>query len=507
MTLPRPWSLDRASVGRLAIAWFALALAVRSIGIGGRWLWFDELLSASFAAHGPWVALLSALRFDQHPPLYYMQLSVWALAGRSDVWLMLNSAAWSAAAVALLFVAARRVFDASAARWAAWLLLASPAALAFSDQVRMYSMLSAAIIWAWLAQVEWCLAPSPGWRRSAAVIASQLLVIYSHSAGLVMISGNVILGAGLMAARRDGPRLARWLRVEALAGLGALPAVAIAVFRDVSHTFPANPWNALMTLRFLVAGEGGSLAVEFALAGAAFAAIVWVCQRRDEQSWLVGAPLFVPLIIAGIASYAFKPIWLYRTFVTVIPFLCLAVAVALQRWWEPRDGTTRWRRAVVLVFVAAWSATGFASQVTRPKGDGFKAAASALAQSAGPDAIVLVDGDFVYWSLMWYLGGPDWGRPQQAHVTTPQWSRLLSRLPAGLTERLGFGDRDRALNVDGVRVGLWDRSHPRPIPAATAWIVRLGSVPPLEVPGRVRRSSRRYDNLLVEEWAAPPARE
>src|SRR5262245_48231987 len=96
--------LARANILKAApwLAILGLALLVRCIGVTHRWLWFDELLSANFSGHGPWAALVSSLRFDVHPPLYYLQLSLWALPSRGDLWLMANTIAWSTAAVALL---------------------------------------------------------------------------------------------------------------------------------------------------------------------------------------------------------------------------------------------------------------------------------------------------------------------------------------------------------------------------------------------------------------------
>jgi len=164
----------------------AAAFLLRCIGLGGRWLWYDELLSVSFSAHGVWTALLTALRFDIHPPLYYLQLGLWALPSRGDVWLMLNTVVWSTAAVAALAYCAQRIHGWRIGLAAGLLLALSPAALAYADQVRMYSLLMVLIVWVWYAQESW-LSGSAGRFGMVALIVSQLAVADTHSAGLIIL--------------------------------------------------------------------------------------------------------------------------------------------------------------------------------------------------------------------------------------------------------------------------------------------------------------------------------
>jgi len=86
-------------------------------------------------------AFVSILRFDLHPPFYYLQLSLWALVSHDDVWLMANSIFWSTAAIGLLIYAASRIYGLPTALYAGILLALSPVALAYADQVRMYDFI------------------------------------------------------------------------------------------------------------------------------------------------------------------------------------------------------------------------------------------------------------------------------------------------------------------------------------------------------------------------------
>src|SRR5260370_40498386 len=192
------------------------AIVLRCIGVTSQWLWLDELLAANWAVHGPWDTFVNILRFDLHPPLYYLQLSLWALASHDDVWLMANSIFWSTAAIGLLIYAASQVYGLRAALYSGLLLALAPAALAYADQLRMYSFIAFLVIWVWYEQEIWLNGTAGGF-GTLWLIVSQISVIYSHSAGLVMLSGCVLYGAArvLAAGRRENmlPWLAIWCAI------------------------------------------------------------------------------------------------------------------------------------------------------------------------------------------------------------------------------------------------------------------------------------------------------
>jgi mannosyltransferase len=486
-----------ASLWLLAII-CAGAFLLRCVGLTGRWLWYDELLSVNFSAHGPWAALLSALRFDVHPPLYYLQLSLWALPSRGDVWLMLNTVVWSTAAVASLAYCAKRIYGWPVGLVAGLLLAVAPAALAYSDQVRMYSLLMVLTIWAWYAQVRW-LDGNTAKLDLLALVASQLAVIYTHSAGLVMLSGPVLFGfvSALGTHRRDD--LVRWFLAQALVAALALPAVAIALLRAVEHTRLPSLGDVIGTWSFLVTGNLDLAPWAIAFAGLVTALLAVWAYFDKHLRLLLGTLVAAPLLIAIVVSYALKPMWLERVFITIVPFICLAIALALTPRAEERLRVKeRW--VAVLAFAVIWAAVGFTQQLSRTKGDGFKPAAALVHSLTGSGDLVLVDDHFSYWSFLWYYAGPDWGRPQRAYLLNDKWAGLTKRFPA-LWGRLGFSAADTKVERQGVAVLLWDRTRPAPSSAGNIIAVRIADAPPISVPGR--RKSERFvvGQLIIERWA------
>src|SRR5437660_587786 len=94
----------------------SLGLALRLLGLDRKSVWFDEAVTAGFAALSP-REVLSAIAGDVNPPLYYLLLQAWWPYVRDDFWLRFPSALFSATTVAVTVLFGRRLLD-----WRAGLL-------------------------------------------------------------------------------------------------------------------------------------------------------------------------------------------------------------------------------------------------------------------------------------------------------------------------------------------------------------------------------------------------
>lgn len=504
-------ALDTSTIPRLRLpalliaAILVSALLVRLIGMDHRWLWFDELLSATFVAHGFLQTLISNLRFDVHPPLYYLQLNLWSTFGRSDLWLMLNSVFWSVIAVAFLIWGVRRRHDLNTALIAGALLAFAPAALVYGDQVRMYSFLMVLIIWVWTAQKMWLETHAQNgpvsWPATLNLIGSQLALIYSHSAGFVMISGCVLLSAATLYQQRTIRTGVFWVLCQATVAALALPAVVIAMVRDVQHPGAPSFEDVIQTWRFLSAGALGPSSAGALLGATVLAALGYLIATDREKRLGIATLVFAPLAIAALISYAVRPIWLERVFVTVVPFLCLYLAIAAKRLFAPEPSWMPWRKALALGIMFAWAAVGIAGQFTREKGDGYRPAALFAHSALKSGDSILVDGDYAFWCFLWYFGGPDWGKPQQAYILTLKWAQLASYLPPNVARILGFLEQDRIVHVNGVSVVMWDRAAPVPLPESVSILVmRFAESAPIALEGHELTMTRIERNIKIEQW-------
>ena len=226
----------------------AALLAVLVIGVGvalrfwtGSHLWLDEALTVNIARL-PVGRIPDALRHDGSPPLYYLALHAWMrIFGSGDVAVRALSGLFSVGTLAALPFAAR----ASGARrgWTAVLIAAaSPFAVRYATEARMYSLLMLLVTLGVVALAR--LLRSPSVSSAVAVGLLTGLALLTHYWSLFL--------AGVVAACL----LVRWLRSREGAawwGLSALvagsllfvPWIPVFLFQ-LRHT--GTPWASPATI-------------------------------------------------------------------------------------------------------------------------------------------------------------------------------------------------------------------------------------------------------------------
>jgi mannosyltransferase len=121
----------------------ALAAALRWFRIDAQSLWYDEGISVHQLTRS-FPDIVRAAALDTHPPLYYWTLKAWGeTLGASELALRSLSATWGVVAVVATFFLGRRLFGPLVAVIAALLLAASPLAVYYSQEVRMYAQVTA----------------------------------------------------------------------------------------------------------------------------------------------------------------------------------------------------------------------------------------------------------------------------------------------------------------------------------------------------------------------------
>lgn len=474
-----------------------LSVVPSAMGIPGRWLWLDEILSAVFAANGPWSTLVTVLRFDVHPPLYYIQLSFWMLLSKNDVWLMANSVVWHMIAVVLLGWSARGRYGTSIGLCSAILLAISPAILVYADGVRMYLFIVALIILVWYSQILW-IENEGGSIRWILMVLSQSAVANSHTGGLLMLSGCVILGFIMVLSTKKKLLILRWILAETTVLFFSVLPVAVGLLRGVAHLDAPDVSDVISTWVFLTGGKDAGTYIVFFVSISVFLLMLVGSVRDKFIARDALALVFIPILIAIALSYAHKPVWIERLFIPTIPFICLSLArsaLGLHDKWIKL-------RIILLVFIAAsWVMISLVVVVPRPKGDGFRLAAEAAKLQARPSDTIIIEGDYNYWCFLWYFIGPNWGDPRQAFVMSPQWESMMNRLPSFTPRLLGLGSSHSNLKFEDVSVVMWDpRTSPPRVTDGDVFLLRMRFSQSVIVPGRHLYSSTQYMQLVLERW-------
>jgi uncharacterized membrane protein len=139
------WGIDAAEDKNprlVLVAIVLVALVLRLTQLTLQPLWWDEGWSLYFVTTDvPTMLKLTAV--DIHPPFYYLLLHLWIkLFGSSVFSVRLLSAAIGTVTVPLLYAAARRLLGAKGALLAAFLLAISPFHIYYSQEVRMYGLVT-----------------------------------------------------------------------------------------------------------------------------------------------------------------------------------------------------------------------------------------------------------------------------------------------------------------------------------------------------------------------------
>jgi hypothetical protein len=247
--LPAPRVTDSVWIVLGVLAVLALAVAFRFATRSH--LWADEALSVDIAGV-PIADLPAALKQDGAPPLYYFLLHFWMrVFGTGDVSVRALSGAFAVATLPFAWFAGRRLDLRRAARglqspeartvaWAAVLILAaSPFAIRYGTEARMYALVIFLTFCGYLAVARALEQPSFGRNAVVAIVTAALLYTHYWGFALVGVTGAWLIGIALL---RPGVQRIAALRVllgVAAGVLGFAPWSGTFLFQ-LQHT--GTPW-------------------------------------------------------------------------------------------------------------------------------------------------------------------------------------------------------------------------------------------------------------------------
>jgi hypothetical protein len=303
------------------LALFALALAQ----LDRSSIWTDEAWSI-WVAQQPWPRLFQTVAADVHPPLYFALLKPWlTLTGESAFATRWLSAGFGLLGLTLTYSLGRRLLDGWAALLAVIWLGSHGFLLYYLREARMYSLLFAAaalsmwFYWQWLAR--------PTRAATLGLIAATVALAYSHYFGVL-----IPLTQGLQLGLTQPRRLPRWLVINSVGGLLALPVVLIAGQQWLAHPSGAHlattptDWNSLRQLWIILSGGGGLLVLAPLVLGRA---LPYLWQRRQAflllGLWLVVTP-GVLLVVNG----WLLPVYEARYAISGLPAMALLVGAGLR---------------------------------------------------------------------------------------------------------------------------------------------------------------------------------
>jgi hypothetical protein len=409
-----------------------VAFGSRFWRIAHKSIWLDEAVSWRFARASIPHMLDLTTTSDVHPPLYYGVLHYWTqLAGDSEASLRAPSAAFGAATIVLLGIAAWRINGWLLALAASLLLLTNGAFLFATQTARMYPMVGLLTLASSLSLAGFAIKPSVP--RFGIYAALAIALVYTHYSGFIALAAHggvfAVYGVDRMVRKRDGWILVAGLALVVLVVLAYIPWWS--TFRHHPATGGGYPDISAALLR-----STGRSALGLDKAGRAWIGlalpplllgIVGVARRwRDPRVLSVGAIALVP-VGQILASILFEPVFTVRQVVPYIPglaFICalgfLEAALVMQRL----RSVSRLAASVVIVAFAgcmlAFMFKGFASTYTAPPLQDWRSAAEDV---AGRGELIYVAPGYQWQSLAYYRGS--------SYNLTPIWQANIGQIVNG----------------------------------------------------------------------------
>lgn len=405
------------------IALLLLAFALRLYLLDYQSLWADEGNSVAMAPRAPF-DIIQRTANDIHPPLYYLLLHYWStLAGTSVFAVRAFSVLCGVAAVTLTYALGRKIGGsdrlATVAIVATGLITISPFAIHYSQETRMYMLVTALGAGSWLAWLHWRKDKIDRvavlyWLITVALIYSHYyavpLVVAQNIAWLMASVGAYRRGHSFVAhAKGDHKgtplqRLGVWIIVQGTLVLAYLPWLWYA--RDTILNWPSI--SEPVTLDFMVR----EIARIFTLGLATEGLPVWV-------GILVGVLLGVGVIGAVRTRYGYvallyfmvppalmlllsldRPFWNPKFLLVSLPGYCLLVGLGVSQLvaWLPRWGTPppiqSAGMAVILGLFAFATYPALQNEYHNPRyaRDDYKGMIRTILAQAGANDGILLDG-------------------------------------------------------------------------------------------------------------------
>lgn len=357
---PRAASAPRSGSLILWAAILLLAGLLRFHDLAKQSLWIDECFS-DLMASWPAADMIRNQLNDSSPPFYYLALGQWSvLFGRSELALRSLSAIMGLGTVLAVLLLGNALLGMRTATIAGFLTALSPMLIYYSQEARMYSMVT---FLAALASYFWV----RSWQSrkagyGAAYIVCMILALYTQLYAYFVIAAHV-LSRLFFLKRKDLPFLAR---LTAPPLLVLTPWLIVLGYQLQRNTTPWIKAPTLQTLKntlvymsiksWRLPGVSdnstlviGAVCLMMGLAGFGLVHIVASKRQAVIVALLWILPCFVPLLLSAI-----KPMFHAGRYETIVyPAFFLLVAAGLK-WITQRRG---WLLALILILISALNAT------------------------------------------------------------------------------------------------------------------------------------------------------
>lgn len=318
-----------------------LAFALRIYRLDFQSLWSDEGYTLDIAREGLETILARVSTTDIHPPLYYLLLHFWELiAGLSEFAVRYFSVIPAVLCIPFLFAIGRRLFGSRAGVFAAFIGIATPFAIVYSQEIRMYALVMLLSVGSTYFFI--CMLNDSSRRITAGYLLISVLALYTHYYSVWVLGAENLVVLVLLARRSlDLSFLRRWIALQVSIALVYLPwlPVLLTVGGWWRNAWVPKPSLTEMVRQTWLAFNTG-LMVDAPSSILSFGMVlVWVIGlmawiRRPTRTTtgilMITAYLLVP-ILGAIAMAQQRAIFSPKHIIVALPAYVLALAFLVDR--------------------------------------------------------------------------------------------------------------------------------------------------------------------------------
>lgn len=410
----------------LSVVLLAAAL-IRFWGLDSQSLWYDEGWSVHLAQLPLRQALpLIASPGHTHPPGYYILLHLWVrLWGDGETAVRSLSALLGVGDVVLVYLLGSQIASRRTGILAAILLTLCPAHIVYSQEARMYALLSCALSAATLLMHRLATDDTPRqrqWLLVALLVLAEAVAVYSHFVSFFSLASlNLWYLVSSVARQKRGESVQwrNWLLSQVAVALAFVPWVPTLLARTSDHSalgassigmisFGWQGWAFMLSGHIAMAGRSPHFAQTAQVAAIAAIALVGAAILISKRRREVALPLAMVVgpLLCTFALMSLRPGYHPRYIVAVAAPLAAIVGWAIDALWSKQ----RALRVVALLLplplltAGALALYNHLGDATYHRDDA-RATSILLEEQFPVDTPILMDNDD--WALRYYLARAD----------------------------------------------------------------------------------------------------
>ncbi|WP_375750157.1 hypothetical protein [Vibrio sp. HN007] len=386
----------------------------------------DDTWGATAVLGNPLDVLVFNLRWDLHPPLYYLLLDVWALISRSDIWLRANSMFFHALLVSSVFLYTSKRRSLTEALIATILVFSSPLLLEYSGRIRMYSLL------ALLSFVQFVLVSEYSKGNDKLfkwIMINAVVILCSHAIGILFVFFHFCYGLPYLYKNRK--QLVVWSITHFSIFLLSLPVIANSAIKSVGHAIKPDITAVIEFMQ-------GILILDYLYLAIIPLVFILLSLRYPESRNIIICYLVLPVVFYFAISHLIKPLWLERNFIFALPPIYIALAGVIVKL--PLNRLLKLSLPGVIVVANLW---GFIHKNKPEEPIAFSRVVEVVSESfshSNNKVCVVAENTLnTFWSLQRYLNGVNWGHPLEKQPPVEgRWAQISKQLPAPIVDLLAL---------------------------------------------------------------------